>query len=146
MKKVYKTKGYRPSKRGLTLVGKNGRITPNSKKNVEKFKQMINERKDLSEKDKIDLLADVDAYVFDAHRNGRKLTTNGFLGKKYAKDSITRMLTNAGYSVDEFAKEAGVSEEEVMNEDNWKDSMFMGMFEINFQYTGSIIRYVDEEN
>ena len=146
MKKVYKTKGYRPSKRGLTLVGKGGRITPNSKKNVEKFKQMIRERKDLSMKKKEDMLADVDALVFEYSRKGKKLTTNGFLGQKTAKDSITRMLTNAGYSVEEFAKEAGVSEEEVMNENNWNDSMFMGMFEINFQYTGSIIRYVDEEN
>lgn len=145
MKKTYKTKGYRPSKRGLTLVGKGGRITPNSKKNVEKFKEMIRERKDLSRREKKSMIADVDAYVFDAHRDGKKLTTNGVLSR-YAEDSITRMLTNAGYSVDEFAKEAGVSEEEVMNENNWKDGMFMGMFEINFQYTGSIIRYVDEEN
>lgn len=141
MKSSYKTKNYRPSKRGLTLVGKNGRITANSKANVEKYKQYINERTDLSSSDKISLIADVDAYVQSAHLHKKKLTTNG-LEARYAEDKIERLITNAGYSVDEFAEEAGVSVEEVMKEENWQNGLFLGKYEINFQYTGSILKLV----
>ena len=141
MKSSYKTKNYRPSKRGLTLVGKNGRITTNSKKNVEKYKKYINERTDLSDSDKMSLIADVDAYVQSAHLHKKKLTTNG-LEARYAEDKIERLITNAGYSIDEFAEEAGVSVEEVLKEKNWQDGLFLGKYEINFQYTGSILKLV----
>lgn len=141
MKKSYKTKNYRPSKRGLTLVGKNGVISKNSKNNVEKYKRYILDRTDISEADKIGLIADIDAYVQSAHRQKKKLTTNG-LEARYAEDKIERLITNAGYSIDEFAEEAGVSVDEVMNADNWSDGLFMGKYEINFQYTGSILKLV----
>ena len=54
---------YRKSKRGRTLVGKNGRITSNSKKNVDNFINEIYDRTDLSDSEKITLANDVRAYV-----------------------------------------------------------------------------------
>ena len=141
MKLHYKTKGYRPSKRGKTLVGKNGRITTNSKKNVEWYKQQIDLREDLSKSEKIALKADVDAYVESAHRQGRKLTTNG-LEARYVESGIERLLTNAGYTVDEFADEVGVSVGDVMNPGNWSNGLFMGIYKINFQYVGSLVMKV----
>lgn len=141
MKSSYKTKGYRPSKRGKTLVGKNGRITNNSKKNVEQYKAQIDARTDLSDREKRSLKADVDAYVSQAHREGKKLTTNG-LEARYKNDSVNRLLTNAGYTPEEFAEEAGVDVDTVMNPDSWSNGLFLGMYEINFQYAGSILRKV----
>ena len=69
---------YRKSKRSRTLVGKNGRISQNSKKNVEALIEKINERTDLTKAEKSTLINDVKAYVDSYHQNGKKLTENGF--------------------------------------------------------------------
>lgn len=136
---------YRKSKRGRTLVGKGGRITPNSKKNVENFKQSIRDREDLTESQKRALLSDVDSYVSNYSRRGKKLTTSGFYSY-YEKDRIHKMLTNAGYTAEELANEIGVSEEDILNSSNWNGTRFMGAWELEFNYTTSLLRYVEEEN
>lgn len=69
---------YRKSKRSRTLVGKDGRITKNSKKNVDTLIQQINDRTDLTKAEKSTLINDVRAYVDSYHQNGKKLTVNGF--------------------------------------------------------------------
>lgn len=129
---------YRKSKRGLTLVGKDGRITTNSKKNVEKFKEAIMQTPGYTAAEKETLINDLDARIYNAHKNKRKLTTTGFMGAQES-DKIERLLTNAGYTADELAKEIGVSEEDILNSSNWEDGVFMGTWELSFNYTSSIL-------
>ena len=132
---------YRKSKRSRTLVGKNGRISQNSKKNVEALIEKINERTDLTKAEKSTLINDVKAYVDSYHQNGKKLTENGFWAH-YDEDKISRMLTNAGYTADELAEEIGVSVEDVLNADNWNKDTFMDSWIINFNYTGPLLSHI----
>lgn len=108
---------YRKSKRGRTLVGKNGVISQNSKKNVENLITTIRQSTNYTDAEKLTLINDLKARVAQAHRNGDKLTTNGFFAR-YEQDKINRMLVNAGYSAKELADEIGVSEEDILNSDN----------------------------
>ena len=130
-----------PSKKGLTLVDKRGRIMH---KNIERFKQTIIDNTDYNEAQKRTLLADLEAYVEVRHDNKKKLTTQGFLGHQES-DAITRFLTNAGYSIEEFAEEADVDIEDVVNPDNWHDNFFIAAgrtFKFNWTYTGSFFEEV----
>ena len=72
-----KTKGYRKSKRGLTLVGKSGRI---NHKNIEIFEQEIMNNPDYDDNTKLTLINPDRALVKARHQNERKLTTSGFFG------------------------------------------------------------------
>ncbi len=74
------TYGEGKSRRGLTLVGKDGKITPNSKKNVLKFKESIDNNPFLSRAEKITLKNKLDALIKVRHDSGKKLTTTGFYG------------------------------------------------------------------
>lgn len=132
---------YRKSKRGRTLVGKNGRVTSNSKKNVEELINKIESRVDLSRAEKTTLENDLRAYVDTYHKNHKKLTENGFWAH-YDEDKISRMLTNAGYTAQELADELGVSEEDVLNSENWNKDIFMGQWQLNFNYTGPILSHI----
>lgn len=132
---------YRKSKRGRTLVGKNGVISSNSKQNVENLIQAIQERTDLSSSEKITLTNDVRAYVDAYHQSHKKLTVNGFFAH-YESDKINRMLTNAGYTAQELADELGISEEEVLNKANWEKDVFMGMWQLDFNYTGPLLKHI----
>lgn len=107
---------YRKSKRSRVLVGKNGVISKNSKKNVNDLIEQI-KNMDRPERDKLDLINDLEARVLQAHVSKNKLTVNGFFAK-YEKDKIHRMLVNAGYTAQELADEIGVSEEDILNSDN----------------------------
>lgn len=132
---------YRKSKRSRTLVGKGGRITTNSKKNVNNLIEQINLSPDYTEDEKITLINDLQAYVDQAHLAKKKLTVNGFFAR-YETDKITRMLVNAGYTPEELAKEIGVSEEDILKTENWNKGVFMGQWELSFQYTGELLRHV----
>lgn len=132
---------YRKSRRSKTLVGKNGRITTNSKKNVQQLIDQIEARTDLSKAEKVALEADVHAYVDSYHLRNKKLTVNGFWSH-YENDKITRMLTNAGYTAQNLADEIGVSEEDVLNADNWNGDIFMGVWHFSFNYTGPILTHI----
>ena len=132
---------YRKSKRSRTLVGKGGRITTNSKKNVAELIAKIEDNKEYTRDEKITLINDLQAYVDQAHLSGKKLTVNGFFAR-YETDKINRMLVNAGYTADELAQEIGVSEEEILNPDNWNKNVFMGVWQLSFQYTGELLKYV----
>ena len=132
---------YRKSKRSRTLVGKGGRITSNSKKNVNNLLEQINNNPELTEAEKITLSNDLMAYVDQAHMAGKKLTVNGFWSR-YETDKISRMLVNAGYTPEELAKEIGVNEEDVLNPENWNKDIFMGSWQLSFQYTGELLKYV----
>lgn len=132
---------YRKSKRGRTLVGKDGRITSNSKKNVQNLINEISANEEYSDSEKITLINDLNAYVEQAHIDKKKMTVNGFWAR-YEENKISRMLVNAGYTPDELAKEIGVTEDEVMNPNNWNKGVFMGKWELSFQYTGELLKYV----
>ena len=136
---------YRKSKRGRTLVGKNGVISQNSKKNVENLITTIRQSTNYTDAEKLTLINDLKAMVKQAHSNGDKLTTNGFFAR-YEQDKINRMLVNAGYSAKELADEIGVSEEDILNSDNWKGDTFMGVWQLQFNYTGEILKYVGTTN
>lgn len=139
---------YRESKRGYTLVGKGGKITSNSKKNVREFEEYIRNNPDYSEAEKTTLINDLRAQIFQKKNAGKKLTTTGFLGKQ-EKDKIKRMLANAGYTAEELAKEISteakpITEDDILDAANWKDSEFgnetLGYWAIEFNYTGSILK------
>jgi len=132
---------YRKSKRGRTLVGKGGRITSNSKKNVDALIQKIKDNQDYSDAEKVTLINELKYTVEYYHQQNKKLTTSGFFAK-FAEDKINRFLANAGYSAEELAAEAGVEVEDVLNEANWSGDYFMGVWKINFNYTGSIITHI----
>lgn len=117
---------YRKSKRSRTLVGKDGKITTNSKKNVNNLIEQINLNDNYTADEKITLINDLQAYVDQAHMAKKKLTVNGFFAR-YETDKISRMLVNAGYTPEELAAEVGVTEDEILNPDNWNKGVFMGM-------------------
>ena len=140
-KNQYVTKTYtyaHPSKKGLTLVDKNGRVM---NKNVERFKQAILDNTDYSEAKKRTLLADLNATIKQRKSDKNRLTTSGFLGKQESND-IVRFLTNAGYSVDEFAEELEISIDDVLDTSNWNNGIFMGIYKFNWTYTGNFVERI----
>lgn len=132
---------YRKSKRGLTLVGKDGRITTNSKKNVQKFKDAIMANDTYTADEKETLINDLNARIHNAHKLGKKLTTSGFMGMQES-DKIERLLTNAGYTADELANEIGVTEQDILDSNNWAGDIFMGAWKLSFNYTSSILKHI----
>lgn len=132
---------YRKSKRSRTLVGKGGRITSNSKKNVQEFVDSINARTDLSKADKVTLINDLYAKI-DAYRsNKKKLTVSGFTSL-HEKDRISKIIVASGYTVEELANEINVDEADLLDESNWNGSTFMNAWELTFNYTGPILRHI----
>lgn len=108
------------SRKGKTLVDKNGRI---NKKNVDKVKQDINSREDLDESEKRALTVNLDALVDQRKQDKRKLTTNGFYGTM-SESNVGRMLSNAGYSVEEVSEMYNIDENALLDEDNWNGEKF----------------------
>lgn len=135
--KTYTYTGTGKSRRGLTLVGKNGKV---NKKNLEKFKDEIKANTSLTTAEKQGLIADVNIISKQRAKEGRRLTTTGFFGE-LENSRITRMLANAGYSAEEAAQELGVSETDILNTKNWKNDTFTigGIsYLVKFTYTGSL--------
>lgn len=126
------------STRGLTLVGKNGRI---DKKNIQKFKDLIDNNNSYTAAEKRYLKADLDALVAQKHKAGQKLTTTGFLGH-LETDKVSKMFTNAGYSTADVAAEYNIPEAELLNPNNWVGNQFKfgsAAFTFNFTYQGDIL-------
>lgn len=120
------------STRGLTLVGKNGRI---DKKNIQKFKDIIDASTEYTSAEKRFLKADLDAIVKQKHKSGSKLTTTGFLGH-LESNKIAKMFVNAGYSTADVAAEYGVSEADLLDPANWMGNQFRhGSEVLTFQFT-----------
>lgn len=140
----YITKTYEynhPSKKGLTLVDKRGRILT---KNVNTFKDSILNNTEFNEPQKRALIDDLNMYIQERHKHKNKLTTTGFMGTQSNTD-ITRFLANAGYSVEELAGEIGENEDEILNENNWYDNMLHingRTFKFNWTYTGNFIEEI----
>ena len=140
----YVTKTYEynhPSKKGLTLVDKRGRILT---KNVNTFKDSILNNTEFNEPQKRALIDDLNMYIQERHKHKNKLTTTGFMGTQSNSD-ITRFLANAGYSVEELASEIGENENDILNETNWYDNMLHingRTFKFNWTYTGNFIEEI----
>lgn len=137
--KVYNYTGK--SRRGLTLVGKDGRITPNSKKNVEKFIESIKNNISYNEAEKRTLINDLKAKILSYSENGKKLTTTGFMGMQ--EDSkVSRYLVNLGYTSSELSDLYEIPEDAILNEDNWSGDTFTygGLsYLVQFNYTGDVL-------
>lgn len=126
------------STRGLTLVGKNGRV---DKKNIQKFKDAIDANSSYTNAEKRYLKADLDAIVAQKHKAGQKLTTTGFLGH-LESNKISKMFTNAGYSTADVAAEYGLTEAELLDPKNWAGNQFTTAgvaLTFNFTYQGDIL-------
>ena len=109
------------SRKGKVLVDKRGRVI---KKNLEKVKQDINSREDLNESEKRALNINLDALVDQRKQDKKKLTTNGFYGTM-SDSKVGRMLSNAGYSVEEVSEMYNIDENALLNEKNWEGETFI---------------------
>ena len=143
--RTYKYNGSGKSTRSKTLVTKSGII---NKKNVENYIKEIKNNSTYSESEKRTLISDLNALVEQRHKDKKKLTVSGFLGKQQ-EDKISRFFVNAGYSVEEAAEEMEISKEDLLNEENWKDDTFtlrddnnevIGQWIFEFTYTGNFWR------
>lgn len=126
------------STKGKILVNKQGKI---NEKNVEKYKETINNNANISEEAKRELLEMLDQTIDHRKDHIKELTTSGFRSL-HINDPITRMFSNAGYSVEEVAEEYGLNVDDLLDEKNWNGSIFMGMYQFNFTYTGDIFKRV----
>lgn len=125
------------STRGFTLVGKDGRI---DKKNIQKFKDLIDSNSSYSAAEKRYLKADLDAMVAQKHKAGQKLTTTGFMGH-LETNKISKMFANAGYSTADVAKEYEILEADLLDAKNWSGNQFKNggvILTFNFTYQGDI--------
>ena len=129
------------SRKGKVLVDKRGRVI---KKNLEKVKQDINSREDLNESEKRALNINLDALVDQRKQDKRKLTTNGFYGTM-SDSKVGRMLSNAGYSVEEVSQMYNIDENALLDEDNWSGETFSykgRSFLLQFGYTLDIFKEI----
>ena len=126
------------STKGLTLVGKGGRV---DKKNIQKFKDVIDANATYSDSEKRYLKADLDAMVNQRSKSGQKMTTSGFMAH-LEKSKISKMFTNAGYSTAEVASQYGISEAELLDTTRWNDDKFTSssgvVYTFTFTYQGDI--------
>lgn len=131
------TYGVGKSRRGKVLVSKSGKL---NKKNIQAFKDEINKSTKYTEAEKRSLIADLNIMLKQRQKSNRRLTTTGFVGE-LESEAVSRMLSNAGYSIEEAATELGVSEADLLDKKNWKDDVFtIGAvaYQFRFNYTGSV--------
>lgn len=131
------TYGVGKSRRGKVLVSKSGKL---NKKNIKAFKDEINSSTKYTEAEKRSLIADLNIMLKQRQKSNRRLTTTGFVGE-LESEAVSRMLSNAGYSIEEAATELGVSEADLLDAKNWKDDVFtIGSvaYQFKFNYTGSV--------
>jgi hypothetical protein len=135
--KTYTYQGSGKSRRGLTLVGKNGKI---NKKNIEKFKNEVRADSSLTAAEKQGIISDINIMTKQRAKEGRKLTTTGFYGEMQGS-RVERLLANAGYSLEEAAEELNITEADLLDANNWSGDIFKyaGIsYQVKFTYTGSL--------
>lgn len=128
------------SRKGKVLVNDKGVVI---QKNVNKFKAEIMNSK-LSDAEKRTLVSDLDARIRQRKKSKHKLTTTGFAGLQQDQE-IERLFANAGYSIEEAAKEYGIDELALRDAGNWAGETFNygGVsYAFNFNYTGALFTRV----
>lgn len=132
---------YKKSTRGRILVDKNGKI---NQKNINKLKQQIETQYDTTVSNY--LKDELDRIVEEKHniRNHKELRTTGFWGR-LEDNSVTRMFSNMGQSLDDVADMYGLDPNDLLNEDNWNfsdntftDPVTGNVLNFQFSYTDSI--------
>lgn len=134
----YVTKSYtydvnryikRRSGKSLLLVGKNGRVY---KDRINNFKQQFDES------DRAIIDAQIDYY----QSHGIKISERTLMSK-LTENRYAKMFINAGYTLEEAAKELDVQEAELFDEKNWENNKFKNPrtgkeMSFTFNYYGSV--------
>jgi hypothetical protein len=125
---------YKQKRGGKTkvLVGKNGKVYK------DRINDVLNDIKDPATK------ADARARIKQAIRDGERLTERS-LAAKVATDKYEKMLINAGYSIESFEEETGISFKDFSDKTNWNGDVFtLGAttYIYKFNYEGNILTTV----
>lgn len=131
------------SRKGYVLIDSKGYLR---KKNIEKYKQMIDSNDSYTIAEKRMLKVDLDNYISARKGSHRKLTTRGFEGH-LQENEIERMFANAGMSSSEVAQDMGIEEADILNPDNWQNGLLVinGIkYAFNHNYTGDALEVVKE--
>lgn len=132
-------KEYRYNEYGFTM---NSRIVTKSGKINEKMKERVVEAmKDRGASNyQIDLF---EATVELRAKQKRPMRASYAFSRGGDRSKRERYIINAGWSVEELADEIGVKEEDLLNEDNWKEDYFSvdeARWLFEFRYNGPIMR------
>lgn len=114
------------------LVGKNGKVYK------DRINDVLNGITDPATK------ADARARIKQAIRDGERLTERS-LAAKVATDKYEKMLINAGYSIESFEDETGISFKDFSDRTNWNGDVFtLGSisYVYKFNYEGNILTAV----
>lgn len=122
---------YKQKRGGKTrvLVGKNGKVYK------DRINEVLNDITDPATK------ADARARIKQAIRDGEKLTERS-LAAKVSTDKYEKMLINAGYSIESFEDETGISFKDFSNRANWNGDTFIfgdKSYTYQFNYEGNIL-------
>lgn len=122
---------YKQKRGGKTkvLVGKNGKVYK------DRINDVLNDITDPATK------ADARARIKQAIRDGERLTERS-LAAKVATDKYEKMLINAGYSIESFEDETGISFKDFSNKANWNGDVFtLGSvsYVYKFNYEGNLL-------
>lgn len=131
------------SRKGYVLIDSKGHLR---KKNIEKYKQIINANDSYTVAEKRMLIVDLEDYINVRKGEKRKLTTRGFEGH-LQENEIERMFANAGMSSSEVAQDMGIDEADILNPENWENGLLVinGVkYAFNHNYTGDALEVVKE--
>lgn len=135
--KDYKKKSGR-AKRSKLLVGKNGRIGENNKKNLEKYFAEIDANPEFSQAEKISLKNMMKAKINDAKKEGKSLSIKS-AESQIAKTKQEKYIINLGYEADDLARELNIDVEDLLDPKNWdNDTLTVGgiAWQFRFNYEG----------
>lgn len=139
--RVVKVKGkeYRYNEYGFTM---NSKIVTKSGKINEKMKERVVE----ALKDRGASIYEIDLFEATAElraRQKRPMRASYAFSYGAGKSKREKYIINAGWSVEELADEIGVKEEDLLNEDNWKEDYFSvdeARWLFEFRYNGPVMR------
>lgn len=148
--KQKKQKSHKPlRKQSPTIVRADGTIVK------QEYNKMVNEFKHRHDFESIiEMNATIEAYLGRPENIGKKMSIKSLTSRitydiyQEKGHSISKMLINAGLSPQEAADMAGVTANDILNPTNWKFkkniTTFMGKWEFNFNYEGSIFTHIGD--
>lgn len=105
---------------GLVFINKGGRVNTAA---VQKYLNEIRNNTSYDEKTKTRLEGKFKYKLNRYERSKRKFTERGFEAMQ-EENKMKKYFMNLGYDSKELAEELGVSEDELLNEKNWKSDVF----------------------